>query len=223
MVHGSGCTRDSFRAQSEAFPGSDAVALPGHPIGEALASVSAYSAWLSAHLKATLGTPAVVAGNSLGGAIAMRWALDHPDQAAGLVLIGTGARLRVSPDIFAMIERDWPACIATLVDHALGPAAPAELRERASQWHELVGAANTLRDYRACDAFDIMAEMSKLTLPTLVIVGDDDRLTPAKYARYLHEHIAGSRLEVIPDAGHLVMAERPAAVNALIADFLAKL
>src|SRR5579872_1893413 len=134
-----------------------------------------------------------------------------------------GARLRVSPDTFAMIERDWPACIATLVDRALGPAAPAELRERASQWHELVGAANTLRDYRACDAFDIMAEMSKLTLPTLVIVGDDDRLTPPKYARYLHEHIAGSRLEVIPNAGHLVMAERPAAVNALIADFLAKL
>src|SRR5579872_5479020 len=88
MVHGSGCTRDSFQSQSEAFSGSDAVALPGHPIGEALASVSDYSPWLSAHLKATLSTPAVVAGNSLGGAIAMRWALDHPDQAAGLVLIG---------------------------------------------------------------------------------------------------------------------------------------
>jgi pimeloyl-ACP methyl ester carboxylesterase len=162
-------------------------------------------------------------GNSLGGAIAMRWALDFPDQAAGLILIGTGAKLRVSPQILEMLDQAWPECINTLIDLAVSPTAPAELRERMRAWHLTVGQESTRRDYRACDRFDVMGELSKLALPTLVIVGSLDRLTPPKYAAYLHEHIAASRFSVVKGGGHIVMAERPDEVNRSIAEFLGTL
>jgi pimeloyl-ACP methyl ester carboxylesterase len=221
-IHGSGYTEDSFRAQTEAFEGSDALTLPGHPGGEAFESVDEYAAWFARYVQWKHAGRAVVAGNSLGGAIALRWALDFPTQVAGLILIGTGARLRVSPKILDMLEQ-WPERIDTLGDMALAPDAPLELRKRVRQWLGVVGQTSTRRDYTACDRFDVMSEIDSLRAPTLVVVGSLDKLTPPKFATYLHEHIAGSQLSVVENAGHIVMAEKPAEVNALIAQFLAKM
>lgn len=220
-IHGSGCTEDSFRAQADAFLGSDAVTLPGHPGGEAFETVEEASAWFARYVEWRHAGRAVAAGNSLGGAIAIRWALDYPEQVAGLILIGTGARLRVSPAIFKMLDEDWPACVSALAKGELGPNASPELRERVAGWHREVGREAMRRDYGACDRFDVMTELAELQIPTLVIVGSADQLTPPKYAAYLHEHIAGSQLAVIEEAGHLAMTERPLEVNAAIAAFLA--
>ena len=128
--------------------------------------------------------------------------------------------MRVSRQIFSMIENDWPACIPTLVDLALSADAPAELRLQAARWHEAVGQENTRRDYAACNGFDVMGELGRLAVPALVVVGSEDRMTPVKYSQYLHEHLRGSRLTIIPGAGHLAMAEKPAETNAAIGEFL---
>lgn len=218
-LHGSGHTADSFAAQASAFGGSLALSLPGHPAGTPLDSVAASAGWLSARID-DIGSRAIVAGNSLGGAIALQWALDHPEQAAGVVLVGSGARLRVSPEIFRMIDDDWPACIDTLVGWSLGPNASTALRERSQSWHRIVGKETTRTDYTACDRFDVMQRLDELHLPVLIIVGSNDRMTPVKYSTFLHEHIRGSMLAVVPDAGHLVMAELPEATNELMRSFL---
>jgi pimeloyl-ACP methyl ester carboxylesterase len=220
-VHGSGYTQDSFRAQVSAFPGSVALSLPGHPDGEPLESVGAMADWLAA-IVAKDGGKAVVAGNSLGGAIAMEWALRHPEQAAGIILIGTGAKLRVSQSIFDLIDNEWPSCIETLTDFGLSESASQQLRHDMLQWHRLVGQRATRVDYTACHPFDVMNRLAEIRVPTLIIVGGEDRLTPPKYAEYLHERIAGSELLVVPGAGHLVMAERPDVVNPAIAALLAR-
>lgn len=219
-VHGSGYTQDSFRDQAAAFPGSDALSLPGHPAGEPLTAVGDMAEWLDAYIRWAGASKAVVVGNSLGGAIAMEWALRHPDRAAGLILIGTGARLRVGQAIFDMVGSEWPASIPKLVDYALSSGAPPELRERAEQWHHIVGQKATRADYAACNDFDIMGRLPEITAPTLIIVGGEDRLTPPKYSHYLHAHIAGSQLLEVPGAGHAVMAERPDLVNPAITSFL---
>jgi pimeloyl-ACP methyl ester carboxylesterase len=219
-VHGSGYTQDSFRNQVADFPGSDAVSLPGHPHGDPLTTVGDMAEWLDAYIQWTGAGKAVVAGNSLGGAIAMEWALRHPDHAAGLILIGTGARLRVGPAIFEMVTSGWPASIPTLVEHSVSANASAALRERTEQWHRAVGQKATHADYAACNAFDIMPRLKEITIPTLIVVGGEDRLTPPKYSHYLHEHIAGSQLLEVPGAGHVVMAERPDLVNQAIRSFL---
>jgi pimeloyl-ACP methyl ester carboxylesterase len=222
-LHGSGYTEDSFQAQVQAFPGSDALSLPGHPYGEALGTVAECANWLARYIDWKRTDRAVVAGNSLGGAIALQWALDRPDQAAGLILIGTGARLRVSPEIFEMLDQNWPACIDTLADWAVASTAPAQVRERVKAWHHTVGRDSTRTDYAACNEFDVMDRIANVRVPALILVGDEDQMTPPKYSVFLHERLESSALEIVPGAGHVVMAEKPDVVNAAIAAFLSSL
>jgi pimeloyl-ACP methyl ester carboxylesterase len=216
FVHGSGHTHESFAAQTTAFPSSDAVSLPGHPEGTALTSVGDCAVWLAKYLHWKGDGRAIVAGNSLGGAIAIEWALRYPADVAGLVLLGAGARLRVSAEIFALIDDGWPACIDTLVDLSLAPSAPESLRDRVAGWHREVGQATTRQDFADCNAFDVMERIGTVAAPTLIVVGSEDRLTPVKYSQFLHAKIGGSKLAIVEGAGHLAHLELPGAVNLLI-------
>lgn len=67
---------------------------------------------------------------------------------------------------------------------------------------------------------DMRPQLPSIRCPTLVIVGADDQLTPVKVAREMHTGIAGSRLEVIPDCGHLSTLERPESINRLLGAWL---
>jgi non-heme chloroperoxidase len=71
--------------------------------------------------------------------------------------------------------------------------------------------------------FDVRIDLPRIDLPTLVVVGSRDVLTPARRARFMASRIPGARLEVLPGCGHLVMLERPAELDALIEDFSAEL
>lgn len=215
LVHGSGHTHESFDAQVAEF-GCDAVSLPGHPEGEALASVGDCAAWLAKYLHWKGADRAIVGGNSLGGAIAIEFALRYPDRTAGLILLGTGARLKVAPSIFEMIDARWPDCIDDLVGFSLAPNADPSLRARVRDWHVRVGQRSTRRDYQDCDEFDAMDRVGSIRARTLIVVGSDDKMTPQKYSAYLHGNIAGSELAVIEGAGHMAHAEKPEAVNARI-------
>lgn len=87
-------------------------------------------------------------------------------------------------------------------------------------------AANDPTAYRAsviasanADSRDILA---KINLPVLIIVGEDDLTTPVEYSRYLHQHIEGSQLVIIPEARHLCTQERPEPFNQALLAFLHK-
>ena len=71
-------------------------------------------------------------------------------------------------------------------------------------------------DLMACDAFDVMDQLSKLSLPTLIVCGSDDQMTPLGYSEFLREHITGAHLGVVPNAGHMVMLEQPDLVSGLL-------
>ena len=70
---------------------------------------------------------------------------------------------------------------------------------------------------------DSSDELAGITVPTLIIVGENDGVTPPEASRKMHEHIEGSRLVVIPDAGHLSNLEAPEAFNGALAEFLSGL
>jgi pimeloyl-ACP methyl ester carboxylesterase len=222
-VHGSGHTNEAFAEQATAFPGSDAISLPGHPHGTALGDVSEMASWLAKYARFRAAVPAIACGNSLGSAIAIEWALANPSEVSGLVLIGSGARLRVGKQIFDMIDKRWPECIDELVDLSVAPQCGADLRGLIRGWHLVVGQATTRQDYAACDRFDEIERVGEITVPTLVIVGAHDRMTPPKYAAFLNERIANSVLTTIDGAGHLPHLEQPKAVNAAIRAWLAGL
>jgi pimeloyl-ACP methyl ester carboxylesterase len=227
LVHGAGGSRLHWPEAVCALPGRRVVALdlPGHgdSPGPAASSISAYAGEVLAALDALGLARAVLGGHSMGGAIALTIALEAPARVAGLVLVATGAKLRVSPLILEATAD--PATLAsaarTMAEHAFGPGAAAALREEFARGLAATPPGVAHGDFRACDAFDVMARLGELRTPALVVCGGDDRLTPPKYAELLRDRIAGARLELVPGAGHMVMLEEPARVAAAVEGFLA--
>jgi pimeloyl-ACP methyl ester carboxylesterase len=102
-------------------------------------------------------------------------------------------------------------------------AAEARLVELARARLLETGSAVLAADLRACDAFDVAARLGEIGLPTLIIVGGDDRMTPPPLSEELRAGIAGARAEVIAGGGHMVMLERPEAIGRLLQSFLTDL
>jgi pimeloyl-ACP methyl ester carboxylesterase len=159
----------------------------------------------------------------MGGAIAQTFALEYPDRLEALVLVGTGARLRVLPGIFAALEADHEEGVRFLMSLAVASTASAELVELLTRETLRTPQGVIIGDFRACDAFDVMSRLPSIGVPTLIICGTEDRLTPPRYAEYLRDHIRGSRLVMIADAGHYVQLERPDETTAAIRQFVGAL
>ncbi|TAM58933.1 alpha/beta fold hydrolase [bacterium] len=218
FIHGAGHTGELWSDLQPHVPGAVAPTLPGHPEGEARSSVEEYARWLiDRHLGN--GERAILAGNSMGGAIALMAALLAPERVAGLVLIGSGAKLRVHPDIFVQLERDFTAAARTLAQLQLAPDAPEARVARIVAAMERSGPAATIADFRACDAFDLRERLGEIAVPTLIVSGSEDRMTPPKYAQFLHAQISGARLESLEGAGHVPQLEQPERVARAILSF----
>ncbi len=221
FVHGAGGTAAGWDLQRLAFPSAVAVDLPGHRgDGPGRQSVEGYTAWLHGAVHEHGWHPTVLVGHSMGGAIALTYALSQPEDLIGIVLVATGARLRVLPAILDGLPLDHTGTVDRIVASCLSPTADPRLARRLKEAMLAVPAAVTLGDFRACDAFDVMSRLEEVRIPALVIAGRDDRMTPPKNAEYLHAHLPGSRLVWVEGAGHMVHAERPRQVNEAIRQFL---
>ncbi len=228
FVHGSGDSADVWRPLIALLPEFTCIALdlPGHGAlrdqpGPTEMSVGDYAEWVARELKRRSLRPSVIAGHSLGGAIALRLALDSPGLAPRLALVGTGARLRVAPALLAEAQMAGPSGSAAIVRASFAAAHTGQ----ADAFHTArppTAPGMLYRDLTACDQFDVMAELERITMPTLIVVGADDRMTPPKYAEYLHARLSTSELVVIPDAGHYVQLEQPQAVADALRGWLAR-
>jgi pimeloyl-ACP methyl ester carboxylesterase len=227
FVHGSGSNHLIWGSQVRALGDmaqAIAIDLPGHGRSElpGRTSVNAYADVILGLLDVLHFDRAVVVGHSLGGAIAQTFGLTYPDRTAGLGLVGTGARLRVLPAILqgVLSPADFDTTMQFVIDYSYAPGLDAEMRRRAEEEFRACPPQVTHDDFAACDAFDIMARVSDIRAPTLIICGRQDRLTPIKYAEYLASKIPNARLVLVDGAGHSVMVEQPEAVNAALVDLL---
>lgn len=226
FVHGSGDSARVWRPLIALLPEYACVALdlPGH--GELVGEpglpeigIAEYAAFVRAEMaRRGLEAPTLI-GHSLGGAVVMRLALDAPEVVGRLALIGSGARLRVAPAFLeaARIADPEGSAAMTRVAFAEEHAAQAEAWQKE---RESAAPGVLYRDLAACDRFDVMAEVRRITAPTLLIVGAGDRMTPPKYAEYLRAQLPNSTLTVIPDAGHYAQLEQPQAVADAIQGFV---
>lgn len=222
FVHGAGGTGAVWHYQARHFSDADAVTLPGHPGGEPCDSVEGYARWLRTYITGKNYGPVILAGQSMGGGIALSYALSYPADTAGLVLIGSGARLRVLPAFLKMLSDNAgkpPSAIKDLLMSFYGDIDP-PVRETVWERQSAIPISVHLNDFNCCDRFDVMNRLAELRTPTLVICGDKDAMTPLKYSRHLADIIPGSRLAVIPGAGHMVFLERPDEVNREIETFV---
>jgi pimeloyl-ACP methyl ester carboxylesterase len=228
FIHGSGGSHALWQGQVDAMlavANTIAVDLPGHGAsrGPGCDRVSHYADAVAGLMEDLQMPRPVPCGLSIGGAIVLQLLLDRPALLAGGVLIGTGARLRVLPDIFDAIETDYAHFIDMLgqfgASEKTDPARLTPIMHATASCAPVV----TAGDFRACDRFDVMDRLDRIDTPVLVLCGSDDRLTPPKYSAYLEHHIRGSRQVTIPDAGHLVPIEQPVAVNRELTAFIAGL
>ncbi|MHA2041839.1 MAG: alpha/beta fold hydrolase, partial [Candidatus Thorarchaeota archaeon] len=120
----------------------------------------------------------VLCGHSMGGALTQLYALSYTNKLAGIILVGTGARLRVNPMIFNMLLTDFDGYVNAVGEIMFHGDADESLREASRVEVRKCPAAITHRDYNLCNEFDIMERMADISLPTLIIVGDSDALTP---------------------------------------------
>jgi pimeloyl-ACP methyl ester carboxylesterase len=227
LVHGSGGSGAQWPQALRRLPGRRVLALdlPGHgaspPPPER--SVADLARRVLSLLDALSVPRAVVAGHSLGGAVALETALAAPERVAGLVLVGTGARLRVTPAILeAAADPARSGEVARAVAAvSFGPAAPPALAAAYAAEIAACPPGGVHADLAACDAFDVMERLGVLSAPTLVISGGEDRLTPPRYAAFLASGIRSARLATVPGAGHMLLSEAPGPLVLEVAGFLA--
>jgi pimeloyl-ACP methyl ester carboxylesterase len=220
LVHGGGGVGQLWQNQLLAFPRAVAPDLPGHPEGPGFSTVSDMAGWILRFIDERAIGPCVLGGHSLGGGVALQAALDAPERLRGLILVGTGSRLRVRPEFFEQLRGDYDEAIGELLRWWFSPQASTRVVDRARRALRALSPAVVHDDFWAADHFDVTDRLREIRLPTLIVCGAEDRMTPMKYAESLHRHIAGSRLVAIPGAGHMVILEQPRACNEAIAEFL---
>ncbi len=205
--------------------------LPGHgrsPAAEHELRLSGLGTELIGLLDAVGAPTAHLVATSLGAMIAVRAALDAPHRVDSLTLICTSARPG-SPDA-------WHERAATVRAHGLDQIADAAVERwltagfRSSRPDETDGlreqlATTSVEGYAACCEVladvDLVADLPRITAPTLVIAGADDVATPPSDARRIRDAIPGARLEIVEDAGHLAVVEQPEPIARLVRAHLA--
>jgi len=229
FVHGAGGNGEIWDAQASAFQGKHAVFrldLPGHggSGGRGEDRISAYVEWVRLALEKLFSSkPFVLVGHSMGGAITLELSLTPPKGLKGIVVVGSGAKLAVTRAIFQMLSENPDAFFESLDRFAFSSAAPRAVRDRLIRLTRQCPTSLIFDDFKACDRFDIRNRLAEITLPALVLCGEEDQLTPLKYSKYLRENLSGSSLVTIPQAGHMVMAEQPDLLNKAIESFLGTL
>jgi pimeloyl-ACP methyl ester carboxylesterase len=226
LLHGTGGSHLSWPAEIRRISGQRVFTLdlPGHgkSSGVGLQSVADYARRVVEFLDAALIWKAVFVGHSLGGAIALTIALEHPERVAGLGLISCGARLPVSSFILenASNPATYQLACQSLLDGMFGPLPDERLVDQSAKRLAAVRQAVLRGDLMASDAFDVSLFLDTIRTPTLILCGTEDRITPIQYSRTLANGIPSAALHMVEGAGHAVMLEQPRRVANLLNVFL---
>ncbi|WP_344359831.1 alpha/beta fold hydrolase, partial [Streptomyces gobitricini] len=199
--------------------------LPGH--GGAPAHPATSVAELADRLLATLDGLGVqrfgYAGCSIGGAIGTDLALRAPHRLASLALIASSPRFGTADEFrqrgVIVRTNGLDPMARTAPERWFTPgfaAAQPAIVEWAVQMVRTTDAASYVAACEALAAFDVRADLARVGVPTLVLVGSEDRVTGPAEARHLVAGIPDSRLAVVPGASHLAPVEQPAAVTDLL-------
>ncbi len=226
-IHGTGCNGRVFEAHLAALaPQHEAVAidLPGHGRsgGSGFRGVADYAACAAGLVRALGWEPCVVAGHSMGGGIALALALYDPDLVSALIMIDSGARLRVAPAVIRAARAIAAGDKRAVADPRQGFAAATPDTIVAAVRALTAGCDPNVivKDWIADDTCDFMSRLAAIPVPTLVLCGAEDPLTPPKYHHYLAEHLPQASLAMIDNAGHWPFVEQAPEFDRHVAQFL---
>jgi pimeloyl-ACP methyl ester carboxylesterase len=224
FLHGAGFDHSTWALHSRWFAhhgyGVLAPDLPGHgrTWGTPLATIADMADWVVALLDAADVAKAQLVGHSMGSLIALETAARHPARVSALSLIGTAATMTVGPDLLKAAEAGNHDAIDMVSIWGLGYRAELGGSLAPGLWMHS-GAQRVLENCRpgvlyndlsACNAYqNALAAAATVTVPTTLILGDRDMMTPAKAGKALASALPKSRTVVLAGAGHMMMVERP--------------
>jgi pimeloyl-ACP methyl ester carboxylesterase len=231
FLHGAGFDHSiwALLARSFAHHGFGVLApdLPGHgrSAGAPLASIAALADWTAALIDAAGVTAAGLVGHSMGSLVALEAAARCPEKVAALSLIATAAPMRVSDDLLNAAKANDHAAIDMISLWGYGYDATLGGSQVPGLW--MLGGGERLleharpgvlfADLSACNDYrDALAAAAKVTVPSVVIQGSRDVMTPAKSGKAIAAAIPSCRLTVLEGAGHMLMSERPDEVLAAL-------
>lgn len=229
LIHGAGGSYLFWPPEIRHLSGGGilAIDLPGHgeSSGDCEDAIEAYAHTLLKFMDRLEIDQAVLGGHSMGGAIAQRMSLDYPERVKGLILVGAGVKLRVHSQLIEDCSgpETYSRAVSQILEWSFSQHADQKLVSLAGERMKDIPPSILESDFKACNAFDIHEVVGEIKQPTLIICGADDQMMPVKFSEYLAEKINGSRLEIIPEAGHMVMLEKPLVVTGLIDEFLGEL
>ena len=226
LLHGAGGNHLSWAPQIRRMDAGKiyTLDLPGHGQSEGVGrhSIDEYADDVVSFMKELKIGAAVMVGVSMGSAIALTMALKYPRKVLGLGLIGSGARLRVAPQILetAGNVNTFESAVDMVNTNCFSGNVPPALLELSKRQMMEIRPPVLLGDFLACDAFNVMEELTRIKPPTIILCGAEDKMTPVKYSQFLKEAIPHSEIHIIENAGHLAMAEQPEIVAELLKSFV---
>jgi pimeloyl-ACP methyl ester carboxylesterase len=224
LVHGAGGTHLDWPKEIQRLPGMTVynLDLPGHgrSVGPGRSSINEYADVVQEFMEILALQDVTIIGHSMGGAIAQALALRGLPQVTRIVVVGSSARLRVSPDVLDVALVEPEVAVDFIIRSSWGADAPDTLSNRGKKSMLQTDPAVLYGDFLACDCFDIRPKLNQIHIPTLVISGTEDKMTPLKYSRYLAENVADARLIIIEGAGHFSMLQKPRMVANAIVEFM---
>lgn len=235
FVHGAAFDHSVWQWQSRylAHHGHAVLALDlpahGRSPGGIRTSIEAMAHWVAAFIDAAALERAALVGHSMGSLVALATALAHPARVAKLALVGASVPMPVGDAFLAAARDDSPAALdmETVWGHARG----AMLATSPVPGTSLMGATRRLNgrsragvlaaDLAACHAYRPTEDaLAALAVPTLVVAGKRDQMTPWKAGKSVADRIPGARFMTL-EAGHSMMAEAPRELAFALRDFLA--
>ena len=232
LIHGAGFDHSAWALHSRWFAHHGFAVLvpdlPGHgrSQGPALKSIAEMADWTAALLDAAATAKAHLIGHSMGSLIALETAARHPAKVSALGLIGTAARMTVGPDLLKAAEANNHDAIDMVSIWGLGFDAEIGGSLAPGMWMH-GGAQRVLQhcapgvlfsDLSACNSYqDALAAAAKVTVPTTLVLGERDMMTPAKAGKALASAIPHARTVLLKGAGHMMMSERPDELLAALA------
>jgi pimeloyl-ACP methyl ester carboxylesterase len=227
LIHGAGGTHLNWPPQIRRLPGCRVFALdlPGHGKSRdnrGCQSIEEYTRHILSWFEAVGLHRAIFVGHSMGSAIALNVGLGYPQQVLGLVLIGSGVQLPVNVALLeeASNSATYSNAVDMVVRWSFSLDAPANLTVLASRRMRETRQSVFYGDLLACNAFNVKGRLEQVRCPTLVVCGEQDKMTPIRANQYLASQIPDARLELVAGAGHMVMLEQPDNVASLLRNFL---
>lgn len=229
LIHGAGGNHLSWPPQIRRLAGETiyALDLPGHgqSAGTGRQSIEAYADDVNLFMQLLKIRSAVIVGISMGSAVALTLALKYPKKVKALALLGSGPKLRVAQTVLetAGNPNTFESAVDTINSNCFSAETQPNLIQLSKQSMLKIRPPVLLGDFLACNEFNVLDQLEKITIPAIIICGAEDKMTPPKFSEALHIGIAKSTLHILEHAGHMVMIEQPDTVADLLKQFLDKL